>query len=327
MPSATDPCESPRVPTFGLGKTFEGGVLDAIDVEPSGEIRLCGWTGDPTAVPDFELLADGVPVPRHEEFRLHRPEVAVLLRSRGAHHGFGVVFRAHASAACNVIEIRLGSRTLAAVRPGVRRIQPHYQHLFDEQQVLHREDIYGFGPPTPEADEHVLALARSLPGPVLDFGCGSGALVRALLAAGVEAEGIELRRPEIVASLRDDVRPFIKLHDGGFPLPYADAQFGAVVCSEVVEHIPEWRTALQELARIAREALITVPDMSAIPALFPHHVVPWHLLESTHVNFFTQRSLHAVLTPLFARIRFSRLGEFQINGTRVFTSLVAECSR
>jgi len=55
--------------------------------------------------------------------------------------------------------------------------------------------------------------------------------------------------------------------------------------------------------------------------------VPWHLLESTHVNSFTQRSLHAVLTPLFARIRFSRLGEFQINGTRVFTSLVAECSR
>ena len=45
----------------------------------------------------------------------------------------------------------------------------------------------------------------------------------------------------------------------------------------MVEHIPEWRTALQELARIAREALITVPDMSAIPALFPHHVVPWHL--------------------------------------------------
>jgi len=82
----------------------------------------------------------------------------------------------------------------------VRRIQPHYQHLFDEQRVLHREDIYGYGPPTPETDAHVLGLARCLPGPVLDFGCGSGALVRALLAAGVEAEGIELRRPEIIAA-------------------------------------------------------------------------------------------------------------------------------
>ena len=81
------------------------------------------------------------------------------------------------------------------------------------------------------------------------------------------------------------------------------------------------------MARIARRALITVPDASEIPTLFPHHVVPWHLLESTHVNFFTQTSLARVLLPLFPRVRFLRLGEFRVNGTRVFTSLVADCER
>jgi len=100
-----------------------------------------------------------------------------------------------------------------------------------------------------------------------------------------------------------------------------------VVCCEVLEHIPDWRMALQEIARIGRRALITVPDMSSIPALFPHQVVPWHLLESTHVNFFTQRSLHVALSPIFSRVRFLRLGESWVNGTRVFKSLVADCER
>ena len=152
-------------------------------------------------------------------------------------------------------------------------------------------------------------------------------MVRALIDAGLEAEGIELQRPGILASMRDDVRPLIKLTDGTFPLPYRDGQFGAVVCSEVLEHVPDFRAALREMARVAPKALITVPDMTAIPTLFPHRVVPCHLLESTHLNFFTQRSLEEALRPLFGRVRFQRLGEFQVNGTRVFTSLVAECER
>jgi SAM-dependent methyltransferase len=315
------------VPTFALGKTFEGGVLDSIDVEPSGEIRLHGWNRDTDAVPAFDVLADGAAVPRREQFRLRRPEVALLIRSKRADHGFAITFHASAEAPCKVIEVRLSNRTLASIRPGVARAEPHYAHLFGEARVLHREDIYGFGPPTPDVDPNVLALARSLPAPILDFGCGSGALVRALIGEGIEAEGIELLRPEIVTSLKDDVLPFVKLHDGGFPLPYHDGQFGAVVCSEVIEHIPEWSTALTEIARIARHALITVPDMSAIPALFPHRVVPWHLLESTHLNFFTQTSLGRALSPLFRRVRFMRMGEFHVNGTRAFTSLVAECER
>ena len=313
--------------TFPLGKTFEGGVLEALDLEPSGQILLSGWFRDASAIPDFELLADGTALPPREEFRHRRPEVALLLRSAVAHHGFSIAFRAPPDVACKLIEIRLGTRALASIRPAVTRSQPHYEDLFYESRVLHRDDIYGYGPPTQEADAQVLALARSLPGPILDFGCGSGALVRALMDQGVEAEGIELRRSEIVASLREDVRTFIKLHDGSFPLPYGEREFGAVVCCEVLEHIPDWRTALQEIARVGRRALITVPDMSAIPALFPHRVVPWHLLESTHLNFFTQRSLHLALSPFFSRVRFLRLGEFWVNGTRVFTSLVADCER
>jgi hypothetical protein len=150
-------------------------------------------------------------------------------------------------------------------------------------------------------------------------------LVRVLRGRGIEAFGIELNRTEIVASLREDVKGWITLYGGGFPLPFPDRRFRSVVCSEVLEHIPGHAAAIREMVRVAPEALITVPDISAIPALFPHNVVPWHLLEATHVNFFTQASLRAALGAAFRSVSFSRLGRFEINGTAVFTSLVARC--
>ena len=176
------------------------------------------------------------------------------------------------------------------------------------------------------AAQYQLALQKYARGKLLDLGCGSGALIRALRSRGVEAYGIELKRPEIVASLRDDVKPWITLYAGGFPLPFADRRFRSVICSEVLEHIPDYAGAIREIARVAPEALITVPDMSAIPTLFPHGVVPWHLLEATHLNFFTQASLGAALGSVFRSVSFSRLGEFEVNGTRAFMNLVARCA-
>jgi hypothetical protein len=49
--------------------------------------------------------------------------------------------------------------------------------------------------------------------------------------------------------------------DEGLPkLPYADASFETVVCSDVLEHIAPYREAIVELQRIARKrVIITVP--------------------------------------------------------------------
>src|SRR5260370_2506811 len=96
MPRAGNSCESPRVPTFQLGKSFEGGVLDAMDVEPSGEIRLFGWSRDTRSVPALRLFAEGIELASRDEFRLNRPEIALFLRAEALHLGFGIVFHAPA---------------------------------------------------------------------------------------------------------------------------------------------------------------------------------------------------------------------------------------
>jgi 2-polyprenyl-3-methyl-5-hydroxy-6-metoxy-1,4-benzoquinol methylase len=288
-----------------IGGRLAAGTLDEVHVEGSGRIQLFGTAG---AIPGLEVQVDGAAARHLHAFWLEAGRFCIEFVSERQE--------------IREVVVREAGREVVRIDAGVRVEVPHYAGLFDDDRVLHRPDIYGYGPPNPEADPHVVELAKELPAPILDFGCGSGALVRALRACGLEAFGIEIDRPEIAAALRDDVKPWITLREGA-TLPFPDRRFGSVICTEVLEHIPDFETAVAEMARVAPEALITVPDMSSIPALFAHHVVPWHLLESTHVNFFTQRSLAALLARHFATVTFSRMGSFVVNGTEVHTSLVA----
>jgi ubiquinone/menaquinone biosynthesis C-methylase UbiE len=127
-------------------------------------------------------------------------------------------------------------------------------------------------------------------------------------------------------SLQADVSPYITLYDGTLPAPFPDKTFDSIICSEVLEHIPQFEKAIPEFARLARhKLLLTVPDIAAIPLCFRHTLVPWHLLESTHVNFFCQTSLHNLLKKYFSRVEFGRMSPCQVNDAVFYVSLVAFC--
>jgi len=173
-----------------------------------------------------------------------------------------------------------------------------------------------------------MALAMSLPDPILDFGCGSGALLRALVAAGRQARGIELAGTAAAAGIPADLRPLITTYDGHFPMPFPDGAFASVVASEVIEHMPNYREAIQDIARVAsHQALFTVPDNSVLPVCAPHGLIPWHYLASDHCNFFTQHSLKACLTAYFETVRFTRGAQFEVEGLPICSNLQAMCSK
>lgn len=199
----------------------------------------------------------------------------------------------------------------------------HHRGLLSAHNVLHREDIYGSGPPNEAIEPEVFELVRHLKGPVLDFGCGRGLTVTALRGMGIEAEGLELDSPTIRAC---SLPSGVTLYDGTFPSPMQAGRFASVVCSEVLEHIPDFEGAVAEIARLAGEqALFTVPDISAVPLGCQYGAVPWHLLESTHVNFFTQQSLGRLLQGHFSKIEFGRIGAARFGETNYFMSLTARC--
>ncbi len=73
--------------------------------------------------------------------------------------------------------------------------------------------------------------------------------------------------------------------------------------------------------------IVSVPDISSIPICCHNNVVPWHILEATHVNFFTQNSLGKLLEQYFTKVSFIRIAPQSTNGSKWYVSLLAVCDK
>lgn len=114
-----------------------------------------------------------------------------------------------------------------------------------------------------KAPEIAAALAIAHGGdldPVLDAGCGTGRVGRALRALGFEGAlyggdaspaSLEIARD---AGGYDDLS-VIDLHQ---QLDWADGQFGAVTCVGVMTYVPDVEACWREFARVARPGAVVV---------------------------------------------------------------------
>ena len=83
-------------------------------------------------------------------------------------------------------------------------------------------------------------------GPVLDIGCGSSRIIAALPPGSVAVD-VLLRK---LRYARRFGRP--RVQGSGFALPFADASFPCVLCSQVIEHVPKESPILGELVRVLK---------------------------------------------------------------------------
>lgn len=108
---------------------------------------------------------------------------------------------------------------------------------------------------------------------VLDIGCGTGRHASAayqqtaVLVIGIDLNLGELREAKNRLTLHDR----LGLHSGGqwglcvadsLRMPFADASFDLLVCSEVLEHISDHRAAVAEAARVIKpgcQMVVSVP--------------------------------------------------------------------
>jgi SAM-dependent methyltransferase len=182
----------------------------------------------------------------------------------------------------------------------------------ENETLLHRENIYGSGPPIEEAGVVVSDLLRAyLPerASVVDVGCGAGAYGPPLIATGHEWLGLEANDHccEILERRR---LPFRRVNLAAAQLPCTDAECDCAICIEVVEHTKDPAAFVGEVARIIRRrALFSVPNMELLPYLYDWRVVPWHLLEGDHKNFFTRASLRSLLSHSFSSVEIFPYGE------------------
>ncbi len=182
----------------------------------------------------------------------------------------------------------------------------------DQTNVLHRENIYGSGPPVEEPSPEALRVVLEYLSPhssVVDVGCGAGAFAPGLMNAGHQWLGLELNE-SCIERLECRKLPYRKLADAHASFPCVDREFDHAVCIEVLEHVAEPGPFLREIARIIRgRALFSVPNMEALPYFHDWQVVPWHLLEASHLNFFTRASLRMLLEQHFREVEIASYGE------------------
>jgi len=95
---------------------------------------------------------------------------------------------------------------------------------------------------------------------VLDMGCGRGTSVRLILSAlggrparlvafDVDSAAIEQARRRLAPLLGESVE--LRVADAT-RLPFADAEFDAALELGILHHIPDWRAALRETARVLK---------------------------------------------------------------------------
>lgn len=200
--------------------------------------------------------------------------------------------------------LRDGARTPPLAHATVRSIprdyrRNHFGVLLDQRTtaIQGRGNVFAEGPSQPEGSAEVALLLRRYLGPppvrIVDVGCGLGSYGRGLLADGYDWMGAEVDATDC-AELRRLGLPHRQVD--GRTLPFADGEFDAALCLEVLEHLEDPRGFLHEVHRVApRKLIVSVPNCELLGYLWDHLATPWHMLEADHKNFFTRWSLGALL--------------------------------
>lgn len=138
---------------------------------------------------------------------------------------------------------------------------------------------------------------------ILDLGCGEGRhAISAYMARAVESVGVDLsmkdlkttaeRFGEFVEPENNDKHLLLAISDGQH-LPFADNSFDKVICSEVLEHIPDYAAVLREIGRVLRTGGTFAVS---VPRFFPEWVCwqlsdDYHEVEGGHVRIFNASML------------------------------------
>lgn len=140
---------------------------------------------------------------------------------------------------------------------------------------------------------------------VLDLGCGEGrhALAAYWFGAAREIVAVDVNLQDVLTarSRKNDfpqTDPDKRCHflvGDGLRLPFADSSFHIVICSEVLEHIPDYRGMLAEAKRV----LVPGGTLAiSVPRAWPERICWWmsrayHEVEGGHIRIFNTARLSA----------------------------------
>ena len=150
-----------------------------------------------------------------------------------------------------------------------------------------------------------------LPGEtILDLGCGEGRhVISAYLEQDVTSIGVDLSLDDLRTSQErfqhfadpdNSNKRFGLSAATALQLPFADNTFDKVICSEVLEHIPDFKAALQEIERVLKPGGLFC---ASVPRTWPEEICwyfseAYHKVEGGHLRIFKASKLQAQIEVL-----------------------------
>jgi SAM-dependent methyltransferase len=126
----------------------------------------------------------------------------------------------------------------------------------------------------------IMKMLSPLRGRALDVGCGTGRVTIRLAEQGFEVDALDVEEKVIdiarrVAARRNltinfSVCDFVAQGDS-----FADATYDVVVCTEVLEHLENWRPVVRIMCRVLKPGgtlVITVPHNPQLYSVIDEHV-------------------------------------------------------
>jgi SAM-dependent methyltransferase len=173
---------------------------------------------------------------------------------------------------------------MTAAEPLERRLEPH---AWGEGS-----DFWG-----PRHEYRESLLIRTLRprlggGRVLNAGCGAGSMTLRLLEEGRQVTSLDASEPfirRLAAQVREQ-HPGVDspaLVGDVCDLPFADREFDAVLCGEVLEHLDDDHAAVSEIARVLRPGGVLVASVPANPLRYD-----WVDHWAGHRRRYTAEGLH-----------------------------------
>lgn len=143
---------------------------------------------------------------------------------------------------------------------------------------------------------------------ILDAGCGVGQISKVLKEAGFEVTGIDISQQAINEARQNFSNVEFIRSSIDSRLPFNNESFDAIYCTEVIEHVYDTDTAIQEMARVLKRGgvlFISTPYHGLVKSLiivlskFERHFSP----NKSHIRFFTVNTLKRMLRRKGFRVK------------------------
>lgn len=177
----------------------------------------------------------------------------------------------------------------------VTQNQNYYEAYWAKGKQTFSGDNQGYAP---NFRRWMAAELKDLPQPahVLEVGCGDASFTKELIKYSPDVTAIDISAAQVEENKQKFGGITFLQHDVAERFPFADDTFGAIWCSEVLEHLFDPAFALREMHRVMKpggKLLVTVPYhgrfKNVLIALFKwdEHFVP----SNPHIRFYTKTTL------------------------------------